>query len=1073
MKYLYIRRNVIEKYHIIVGDESSIGGRDNAYKSSKGSKRDSVINWPEADVFTLPDSMRDYDIHKFLKEELKEYIEWDGERDRGLYETREAFLFKKNHRTEKDYKFVISEIGKFIQKVNDVKNNISALSFKSEEQKQCCDKLIAYSKRSDLYFLVNAICRFGKTWTALYSILKSDWKTAAFVSYKTESRKAFEEDYIKYFSTYITAYTAEEYKKANKNNTLEEKYVIYDSVQKLRNILPNVDVVFFDEAQYGNTEKFEKDIKSKAKKIVYLSGTPQDLINSGLFSENNTYEFTLVDMWKKVKSGEWIEGKDCLLPRIFVPQFEREIKNIKRCNEEAKNWLLEGIKNGFSFSALFETDKNDGLIRREELELFTTAICRIIENGLDCYEQDHKDKLLNYILFVPMGIKSAEHFADMVRKHFGQSANVFCATGSNNFENKTITNDNLYNEILKRIDPDSNYYDANKYNIVITYQRFGVGSTFKNMQAVMFLNDSDSIVNFVQNMMRASTVNHRKKWFPVFELSPQKALADKYKIIFNEPLSHNYDDSEYETLYKECEGLLPIDIILDNGNLERKDLTFNEALLSYKKWAGRASIFDYVNLGKDVDLSFFNKIEGVGPTDVSLKDPELMIKKAKKALKNIKKNLDNKKSKNDQDSDENISKEDILLSLNALSDYIKTLWILSNSNNFNDFEKYFSKNTNEFEDVCGITYKEFCIIKAFFVNKTKIELLCNSFKYEWENSGKPRSMLHTASKEFFTNAILCDKMTQCLGPRYNNVVLIGDFDLNFFSNKNIKIIADPGTCLIAKKLYNVKNVFPLILKVDDKKVEKEMLRALVNIIKNMNFDHIIMNPPYDDLGNTIAENIMDVARQHADKVVCLNQVNFFKSPYLKVKVKKDGGRANRFTDLLKHIENIETIPRNEFNKFFNIGGASDGAIIVLTKEETKYFDTFNESVFFKFCSEENSILSKANRDKQTPYYVVLKRQSYSVDDIDFIEDNDKHLGKDKRNFLPIYFDTENEKENFIKCYNTKFMKRFLQTLKSGKTTPIGLLPFMPTYAHPWNDEMLYEYFDLTPEQVNIIEQDIK
>ena len=240
----------------------------------------------------------------------------------------------------------------------------------------------------------------------------------------------------------------------------------------------------------------------------------------------------------------------------------------------------------------------------------------------------------------------------------------------------------------------------------------------------------------------------------------------------------------------------------------------------------------------------------------------------------------------------------------------------------------------------------------------------------------------------------------------------------------------------------------------------------------MNFDHIIMNPPYDDLGNTIAENIMDVARQHADKVVCLNQVNFFKSPYLKVKVKKDGGRANRFTDLLKHIEDIETIPRNEFNKFFNIGGASDGAIIVLTKEETKYFDTFNESVFFKFCSEENSILSKANRDKQTPYYVVLKRQSYSVDDIDFIEDNDKHLGKDKRNFLPIYFDTENEKENFIKCYNTKFMKRFLQTLKSGKTTPIGLLPFMPTYTHPWTDEMLYEYFGLTEDEIKEIEQNV-
>lgn len=884
MKYLYIRRNVKNKYHIIVGDESRICGRDNAYKSSKGSKRGSIIDWPEAYNFNLPDGMRDYDVHKFLKEELKEYVEWDGEKDRGLYETREAFLFKKDHRTEKDYEFVVSEIGKFIQNVNYVKDNVSALSFKSEEQKQCCDKLITFSKRSELYFLVNAICRFGKTWTALYSILMGDWNAAAFVSYKTESRKAFAEDYIKYFSTYITAYTAEEYKKAEKNNTLKERYIIYDSVQKLRNIiLPNLDVVFFDEAQYGNTEKFEKDIKSKAKKIVYLSGTPQELINSGLFSENNIYEFTLADMWKKVKSGEWIEGNDCLLPRIFVPQFEREIKNIKRCNEAAKSWLLEGIKNGFSFSALFETDKNGGLLRREELELFTTAICRIIENGLDCYQQDHKEKLLNYILFVPMGIKSTEHFADMVRKHFGQSANVFCATGSNDFENKKIANDNLYDEICKRMDPTSNSYDANKYNIVITYQRFGVGSTFKNMQAVMFLNDSNSIVNFIQNMMRASTVNGHKKWFPVFELSPQKALADKYKIIFNEPISHNYDDSEYEIIYKECEGLLPIDIILDNGNLERLDLDFDEALLSYKKWAGHASIFDYVSLSKDVDLSFIGKIEGVGPTDVSLKDPELMIKNAKKALKNIKKNLDSKKSRNDESLDDDISKEDILLSLNALSDYIKTLWILSNSNNFNDFENYFSKNTNEFEDVCGITYKEFCIIKAFFVNKTKIELLCNSFKYEWENSGKPRCMLHTASKEFFTNATLCGIMTQYFG-QYDSILILGDFDLSFFPNKDITLIADPGTCLIAKKLYNVKKAYPLIFKVEGEKAIKEMLGRLVNIIKDNIIKimkdtskmKIIMNPPYTTKVEKGRKRALDLdfpiykeACKHSKDVVCL------------------------------------------------------------------------------------------------------------------------------------------------------------------------------------------------------------
>ena len=257
------------------------------------------------------------------------------------------------------------------------------------------------------------------------------------------------------------------------------------------------------------------------------------------------------------------------------------------------------------------------------------------------------------------------------------------------------------------------------------------------------------------------------------------------------------------------------------------------------------------------------------------------------------------------------------------------------------------------------------------------------------------------------------------------------------------------------------------------KLTSKHLDGFINIIKNMKFDKIIMNPPYDSLGNTIAEEIMDIAWRHSDNVVCLNQINFFKSPYLKINVKKDGGRANKFSEMLEHIENIETIPRNEFNSYFNNDGASDGAVITMTSNKTDYFKTFNESIFFKFCSEENSILNKANRDNKTSYYVVLKRQSFSVDDLDFIEDSNKHLGKDKRNFLPIYFESEVEKQNFIKCYTTNFMRCFLKALKSGKTTPIGLLPFMPTHARSWTDEDLYKYFNLTEDEIKMIEDEIR
>ena len=31
---------------------------------------------------------------------------------------------------------------------------------------------------------------------------------------------------------------------------------------------------------------------------------------------------------------------------------------------------------------------------------------------------------------------------------------------------------------------------------------------------------------------------------------------------------------------------------------------------------------------------------------------------------------------------------------------------------------------------------------------------------------------------------------------------------------------------------------------------------------------------------------------------------------------------------------------------------------------------------------------------------------------------------------------------------------------------------MPTYTHPWTDEMLYEYFGLNEDEINIIENAI-
>lgn len=46
-------------------------------------------------------------------------------------------------------------------------------------------------------------------------------------------------------------------------------------------------------------------------------------------------------------------------------------------------------------------------------------------------------------------------------------------------------------------------------------------------------------------------------------------------------------------------------------------------------------------------------------------------------------------------------------------------------------------------------------------------------------------------------------------------------------------------------------------------------------------------------------------------------------------------------------------------------------------------------------------------------------------------------------------------------------------MKVDQSIPLSYLPFMSTYTHPWTDEMLYKYFDLTQEEINIIENEIK
>ena len=83
-----------------------------------------------------------------------------------------------------------------------------------------------------------------------------------------------------------------------------------------------------------------------------------------------------------------------------------------------------------------------------------------------------------------------------------------------------------------------------------------------------------------------------------------------------------------------------------------------------------------------------------------------------------------------------------------------------------------------------------------------------------------------------------------------------------------------------------------------------------------------------------------------------------------------------------------------------------------------------------------------------------------------IKDDTKKVG------MVLYFNSENERQNFIDSLDTKFMTWYWKTfvVEGGDNKLINYFFRMKDYTHPWTDEMLYSYFNLTEDEIKEIEK---
>ena len=244
----------------------------------------------------------------------------------------------------------------------------------------------------------------------------------------------------------------------------------------------------------------------------------------------------------------------------------------------------------------------------------------------------------------------------------------------------------------------------------------------------------------------------------------------------------------------------------------------------------------------------------------------------------------------------------------------------------------------------------------------------------------------------------------------------------------------------------------------------------------MNFDHIIMNPPYD---KNLHLKILKEAIKHSDDVVNLSPIRWLQDPLAEY---KQGTDFKRYEDIRKRVASIEEVSGEEAIKLFGAAFYSSLGIYHIDDKGHEVFKYEFNPLIYKITNFPCKHFTYG-KPEDKPYKMVLPATHGHLGKYDWAEITSKEwdvaknvkASSETNGYVIMSFDTEAEMKNF---YDSLFLKLYKWLVKNIKTTAataqyIKFVPVLPTYTHPWNDEMLYEYFDLTEEEIKEIEKSIK
>ena len=1026
-------------------------------------------------------SIHDKPIHRVLRQLFK----WAGHRYNNPLTTNEAYVVQS-----------VGEINRFIETVDDLvskgkigpdffRDRFGEPAFTPRKYQQSiidsAEKIIAKCR-----VLINLSTRAGKSFISLKICKDLNAKNILILTPFPSAEDSFEKlgEYNLEFKgyKYIHLSSKTRYEDLCKKNIIFCSYQFYDNDKTIiNNINKHIkfDFVILDECHHtSDSERTTNEILSsvKHKNLIYMSGTPFNDIYSGYFSKDEIVTFDFIDFIKYAKANP----NEVSLPKLNV-------KNV--CNlSDLQDYLIKQDPNIFKKADAFDYDVV--FSDEQHAEAFFKWLLQPVENSgliIDKKRWFDLSKQKRIIAFFSTNAQ-VTIAAEAIKKFY--HGRVITISGPNSDREFSSADESDFNKAFEE-----------ENVVILTCGKLTTGVTLPKLDTIWYFKKTASAEQFIQILFRMMTPCKGKDEVSMYCFDTEASLKviKEYVTIrldeYSTCVTRNEESDTFKNVLTDIYSCINFTYLND-----KMEFVAYNVESYYEKLHNLPYNFSVVSA-----FTNFHSFDGVSDLGTDLicdkdlivsKSQDVAIRKQCDRNNNIRKMI---RDLNKSDNCRDITQSDKVVKqiLKILINIDKQILVNNNIKSYKDLTVLWPNDEQLSKYKCNFA-------NLLNDNKVRLNQMIEDIRYKQTHNLK--ELLNSLS---FSNQTDMKTPDELLNKMFSKM-----------SNVN-GVILDPccgvGTIFeYARNTYGKRknSFYGIELEHDNVKVchmlgYKNVIQGdasdpntwvrLINLLKRntnkMKFDHIIMNPPYN---RNLHLKILNEAICHSDDVVNLSPIRWLQDPLAEHKMSSD---FKKFENIRSHIDSIDIISSSDSQRAFSIEIFSDLGIYHLNKDGGLDTHNFWKAVrtpaqvmmLTKLMSLKDTIANHYERNRRDGirvpltdiggnrgYRNVYKELAYVVDG----QRNGKDWTKCKNMGgyekpegcplpLSIKFDTIVEAQNFYDSFFTRFYTWLCNTTRMQQNLNPELLPWLNDYTHSWTDCDLYKYFELTNEEITLIEKEIE